>query len=266
MNCFNCSKYLREAIDSVYSQTYTDWEIIFWDNASTDNSAEIAKSYDNKLRYFRGEKNVPLGYARNLAIECAKGEYVAFLDCDDLWLPEKLEKQMKLFETQPEVMLVYSDSYFIDSVGNTKKTAFETKKYARGRVFNELLCEYNFIPLLTVIVRKEVFDEVGLFNPEYKMAEEYDLFLRIADLHPIDYVELPLTKYRVHDDNFSYNLDVGIKEVFEIMNEWLHKNPEIKKECGHRIKIKKIKRYAALYIFYMVKYMHLPKWLAKFYK
>ena len=265
MNCFNCSKYLREAIDSVYDQIYTDWDIIFWDNASTDNSAEIAKSYGNKLRYFRGEKNVPLGYARNLAIECAKGEYVAFLDCDDLWLPEKLEKQMKIFEAQQEVMLVYSDSHFIDSVGNIIKISFETEKPARGYVFNELLCGYNFIPLLTVIIKKEVLDEVGLFNPEYKMAEEYDLFLRIAYTHPIDYVELPLAKYRVHDDNFSHNLDVGIKEVFEIMNEWLHKDPEIKKECGYRINIKKIKRYAALYIFYMMKYMHLPKWLAKFY-
>jgi len=265
MNCFNCSKYLREAIDSVYAQTYTDWEIVFWDNASTDNSAEIAKSYDNKLRYFRGEKNVPLGNARNLAIESAKGECVAFLDCDDVWLPEKLEKQMKLFDTKPDVMLVYSDSYFIDSAGNKIKTAFETEKPARGYVFNELLCRYNFIPLLTAIIRKEVFIEVGLFNPQYKMAEEYDLFLRIAYPYPIDYVGLPLAKYRIHDDNFSRNLDVGIKEVFEIMNEWLHKDPEIKKEYGYRIKIKKMKRYAALYIFYMVKYMHLPKWLAKFY-
>ena len=74
-------------------------------------------------------------------------------------------------------MLVYSDSYVIDSVGNTIKTVFETEKPASGHVFNELLCGYNFIPLLTAIIRKDVLDEVGLFNPEYKMAEEYDLFL-----------------------------------------------------------------------------------------
>ena len=264
MNCFNCSKYLREAIDSVYAQTYADWEIIFWDNASTDNSAEIAISYDNKLHYFRGEKNVPLGCARNLAIESARGEYVAFLDCDDLWLPEKLEKQMKLFETQPDVMLVYSDSYFIDSVGNTIKTAFETENPARGHVFNELLCGYNFIPLLTAIIRKDVLDEVGLFNPDYKMAEEYDLFLRIAHLYSIDYVGSPMAKYRIHEGNFSRNLDIGIKEELEILNKWII-DPSLAKEDVQKVKIKKLKRRAALYLYYFVKYTHLPKRFAKFY-
>ena len=265
MNCFNCSKYLEEAIDSVYAQTYKNWEIIFWDNASTDNSAEIARKYDDKLRYFSSDKTVPLGHARNFALGKARGEYIAFLDCDDVWLPNKLEMEIEIFDTKRDVMLVYSNCYIVDSDGNTIKTAFESQKPARGRIFNELLSRYNFIALLTVVIKKEVLDEIGLFRDDYKIAADYDLFLKIAYLHPIDYVELPLAKYRVHEDNFSRNLDVGIKEVFEIMNEWLHKSPEIKKECGYRINIKKIKRYAALYIFYIVKYMHLPKWLAKFY-
>ena len=96
MNCYNGEKYLREAIDSVYSQTYKDWEIIFWDNASTDRSAEIAKSYNSKLKYFRGEKTIPLGAARNKALEKCSGDYVAFLDCDDLWMEDRLKKQMEL--------------------------------------------------------------------------------------------------------------------------------------------------------------------------
>ena len=107
MNCFNGEKYLREAIDSVYAQTYKNWEIIFWDNASTDNSAEIAKSYDEKLRYFRGEKTVPLYAARNLALKQAKGKYIAFLDCDDYWLPQKLERQVEIFESDKKIGLVY---------------------------------------------------------------------------------------------------------------------------------------------------------------
>ncbi|MCL7411934.1 MAG: glycosyltransferase [Methanosarcinaceae archaeon] len=265
MNCFNCSKYLQEAIDSVYAQTYADWEIIFWDNASTDNSAEIAKSYDKKLRYFRGEKNIPLGNARNLAIEMVRGEYVAFLDCDDIWMPQKLEKQVKLFETQSDVMLVYSDSYLIDSEGNTIRTAFETEEPYKGQVFDELLCRYNFIPLLTAMIRKEVFDKVGLFNPAYKMAEEYDLFLRIAHLFSIDYVESPMAKYRIHDGNFSRNLDIGIKEELEILNKWIRESSALTKEDVKKVKIKKVKRYAALYLYYFVKYTHLPKRFAKFY-
>src|SRR5574337_499452 len=98
MNCLNSSKYLREAIDSVYAQTYKDWEIIFWDNASIDNSAEIAKGYDSKLRYFRSEETVILGKVRNYAIEKARGEFIAFLDCDDLWLANKLERQIPFFK------------------------------------------------------------------------------------------------------------------------------------------------------------------------
>ena len=108
MNCYNCSKYLKEAIDSVYAQTYQDWEIVFWDNASSDNSAEIAKRYNNKLKYFHAEITIPLGQARNRAIEKAKGKYIAFLDCDDVWLPEKLEKQVKVFCKNPKAMLVLS--------------------------------------------------------------------------------------------------------------------------------------------------------------
>lgn len=265
MNCLNCLKYLEEAIDSVYAQTYKNWEIIFWDNASTDNSAEIAKKYDDKLRYFSGDKTVPLGHARNFAIEKTRGDYIAFLDCDDIWLPDKLEKQIDIFDAKQDVMLVYSNCYVVDSDGDIIRTAFESQKPVRGYIFNELLSSYNFIPLLTAVIKKEVLNEIGLFGNDYKIASDYDLFLRIAHKYPVDYVERSLAKYRVHDSNLSINRDVGIKEVFEIMNDWLHKNPEIKKECGYGIKRKKIKLYAALSIYYLVKYLHLPKWLAKFY-
>src|SRR3990167_8655863 len=107
MNCLNCSLYLEEAIDSVYAQTYKDWEIIFWDNASTDSSAEIAQRYDEKLRYFRADISLPLYGSRNLALQKARGKYIAILDCDDLWLPNKLEKQIPLFERDGKVGLVY---------------------------------------------------------------------------------------------------------------------------------------------------------------
>ena len=90
MNCHNGERFLREAIDSVYAQTYSNWEIIFWDNVSTDDSSSIAQSYDNRLRYYLSEGFTSLGMARELAVQKSNGEYVAFLDCDDLWLPEKL--------------------------------------------------------------------------------------------------------------------------------------------------------------------------------
>ena len=91
MNCYNSELYLKESIDSIYAQTYSNLEIIFWDNASTDKSSEIAKSYDNKLKYFLAQKNTNLGEARNAALENAQGKYIAFLDCDDLFLENKLK-------------------------------------------------------------------------------------------------------------------------------------------------------------------------------
>ena len=97
INCYNGEEYLHECMKSIEMQTYQDYEIIFWDNCSTDNSADIAKSY-NKVAYFRGEELIPLGEARNKALECANGEYVAYIDCDDLWEKTKLEQQVKELE------------------------------------------------------------------------------------------------------------------------------------------------------------------------
>ena len=118
MNCYNGELYLREAIDSVYAQTYENWEIILFDNASTDNSAAIATSYDSRLKYFRNDRTVNLGSARNMALEKCKGEYVAILDCDDVWFIQKLEKQMDLFKDDPKIAVVYSNCTVLESNNN----------------------------------------------------------------------------------------------------------------------------------------------------
>ena len=115
MNCLNGEQYLKQALDSVFEQTYDDWEVIFWDNASTDKSATIAKSYGERVRYFKSSVTHPLGKARNLAMKEAMGDFIAFLDCDDIWLPRKLEKQMPLFKKDPQVGLVFSDMVVFDN-------------------------------------------------------------------------------------------------------------------------------------------------------
>jgi len=140
MNCLNGEKYLKEAIDSVYAQTYKNWEIIFWDNASTDRSAEIAISYDARLKYFKGDATIPLGAARNKALEQTKGKFVAFLDCDDLWMPEKLEKQVYILEhsTYP---LCYSGGFRINEAGGIIKKYIPKNK--TGSVLPELLRKYD---------------------------------------------------------------------------------------------------------------------------
>lgn len=247
MNCHNCSKYLPQALDSVYQQTFKDYEIIFWDNMSTDSSGEIALSYGEPLRYFRGEEFLPLGAARNAAIEKAEGRYIAFLDCDDIWLPEKLEKQVALLESNRELGLVYSDSYMIDSSGNLREnTFFNDMKPVRGNAFNKLLQD-NFIPMLTVVIRREALDRAGVFNPKYEIAEEYDLWLRIAKYYPVDFIEQPLAQYRVHSESGSQRNSLLVcQEVLQIIEYWLNRNPELKGELGGKIKRRKANLYYSM--------------------
>ena len=126
VNCFNGERYLREAIDSIYAQTYQNWEIVFWDNLSTDNSPKIATTYDKRLKYFRGEKLVKLYSARRLAIKKAEGEYLAFLDVDDWWEPEKLTTQMDAM-LHNNASLVYSAYFFHNAIKDRKKIIRATR-------------------------------------------------------------------------------------------------------------------------------------------
>ena len=113
MNCFNGETYLKESINSILSQTYQNWELIFWDNKSQDKSAEIFKGYEDKrLKYFCATEHTTLYKARNLAIEKARGDYIAFLDTDDLWEYNKLEMQVPLF-FNPEIAVVYSNFWLM---------------------------------------------------------------------------------------------------------------------------------------------------------
>ena len=113
MNCHNGEKYLHESISSVINQTYENWELIFWDNCSTDNSKSIIESInDNRIKYFHSKKFTSLGQARNLAISKARGDFIAFIDTDDLWMKNKIEKQLPLFEND-KVGIVISNTIFL---------------------------------------------------------------------------------------------------------------------------------------------------------
>ena len=203
MNCLNCEKYLKEAIDSVFAQTYEDWEIVFWeDSASKDNSERISKSYGSKLRYFRSDVSLPLYGSRNLALQQARGKYIAILDCDDLWLPTKLEEQIPLLERDDDIGLVCSDAFWFNDRGKEKRH-FEIAKPYRGDVFSELLL-LNFINTQTVVIRREAFDSMEeLFDGRLIMSGDYDAYLRISYNWKVDYVDKPLARYRIHGNSKS---------------------------------------------------------------
>jgi glycosyltransferase involved in cell wall biosynthesis len=235
MNCLNCEKYLREAIDSVFAQTYEDWEIIFWeDNASNDDSERIAKSYGNKLRYFRSDVSLPLYGSRNLAVQEARGKYIAILDCDDIWLPTKLEEQIPLIERDDEIGLVYSDAIIFNEKGEEKRQFSILKPY-RDKVFSELLLA-NFINTQTVVVRKKVFDSIeNGFDGRLIMSGDYDAYLRISYKWKVDYVDKPLARYRVHRNSksqrdgkklLSVELDLVIENLMKSVNGFEKNYPE----------------------------------------
>ena len=212
MNCLNGEQYLKQALDSVFEQTYDDWEVIFWDNASTDGSAVIAKSYGERVRYFKSSVTHLLGKARNLAIKEATGDFIAFLDCDDIWFPWKLEKQMPLFKKDPQVGLVFSDMVVFDNDRDIYQCLGKNKP-PRGMVFRELLVNY-FIGILSVVIRKPVLEDVEWFDERFENIEDMDLFLRIAYLFKLDYVDEPLVKWRLHDKSATF------RQFGLFANEW----------------------------------------------
>ena len=121
MNCYNGEKYLKESVESVLSQNYKNWELIFWDNKSEDRSATILKSYeDSRIKYFCANKHTLLYEARNEAIKKTSGKFIAFLDTDDFWEKDKLDLQIPLFE-DAEVGVVYGNHFIINEILNTKK-------------------------------------------------------------------------------------------------------------------------------------------------
>jgi glycosyltransferase involved in cell wall biosynthesis len=211
MNCLNGEKYLKDSIDSVYGQTYTNWEIIFWDNASTDRSAEIAKSYDSRLRYFRGNKTISLGAARNEALKQARGAFIAFLDCDDLWMQEKLEKQIPLFDDH-EVGLVYSDVMNFNEMGDECRV-YRRLAYYRGYCFDKLLKCY-FFSMPSVVIRAEALKrEREWFDQQFELIAELDLFTRIAYSWKIDMCCDVLARYRLHAASDTWRKEeLGFRE------------------------------------------------------
>lgn len=235
MNCLNCSKYLRESIDSVFTQTYQDWEIIFYDDCSTDNSLEIAKSYGSKVKCFKSDKIYSLGKVRNLAIQESQSDYIAFLDCDDVWLPNKLKKQIPLFEKDASVGIVCSRALFFDANGKDFKNQTKTLLH-QGLVFGQLLKDY-FLSLPTVVIRKKaLLDLPEWFDEHFSQIEEMDVFLRIAHDWKVASVDEVLAKYRVHKESWTFtHAAFAPKEREMLIQKYSHYYPDFQEKYTHEI-------------------------------
>ena len=197
---------IGETIQSVLDQTFEDFEILVVDNGSTDDTQQgVCDVGDPRIKYtYQEDTGGPAG-PRNTGIRQARGKYIAFLDSDDLWLPHKLEHQIGFLEQHPDVALIFGQ-YISFGDDSMKQTPVPSHRWARsGRVFSELLLSTNFIPCLTVMVRRDVLDQTGGFDedPALKTVEDFDLWLRIARCHPIHFLSDVIAKYRIHQTNLG---------------------------------------------------------------
>jgi glycosyltransferase involved in cell wall biosynthesis len=219
MNCFNGARYLREAIDSVFIQTYPNWELIFWDNASNDETQAIALSYasDARFRYFRAEVTTPLGAARNLALRQAAGEYIAFLDSDDIYLPETLALQLDLFGRGPYGM-VYGSVIIVDEEG--RQLTRRRTRCRSGRILGDLLMRYE-ISMVGAMVKKSVLEAAGLgFDENLQFSPDYDLFMRVAAQHDVGVLAGVIAKNRRSAGSLSRKtLHVVADEMGHTLND-----------------------------------------------
>jgi glycosyltransferase involved in cell wall biosynthesis len=227
---FNCAKFLGDALNSVLVQTFKDCEVLIVDDGSTDETKEIVDRYfkDGRLRYIYIDHKGQ-AFAKNRGIREARGEFVAFLDADDIWIPTKLEKQVPLF-SQHQIGLVYGRRSLINEHGYEKP--FIHPKFHRGDALESIFIE-NYVCFSSAMVRKSVLDEVGMFDEQLKMGIDYDLWIRLAARYKFDYVDEVLVKYRIWGGQLSQKTGLRLETAWHIMDKAL-KDDEIRAKLSKR--------------------------------
>lgn len=238
INCFNGQKFLKKTLSSLRKQTYKNWELIFWDNHSTDNSKKIFKTFkDKRFKYFKSKSHSALYDARNKAVKKSKGEFLCFLDCDDWWVSTKLEEQIKLFNKK-NVGLVYS-KLFIFSEKNKKKKVF--KKIAHSGFITEKILQDHSIGFVTALIRKKSYLSVKGFNSKYNISGDFDFILKISLRWKILCCDKILAYYRIHQNNLSKKMrSAEIKELENILKSGILVKTRFKKLLRNFINYKKI--------------------------
>jgi len=243
MNCYNCEKFLKEAIDSIFLQTFLEWKIVFVDNCSTDKSYEIAKSYGEKLNIYQTPKNIPLGEARNFGLTYCDTEYLAFLDTDDIWFPTKLEKQFNILSKNKNIQIIYGGVIFIDEVG---KNIGELIPKISDDNFRQNLIRYE-INMQSVAIRKNI--DIN-FRDNHKFSPDFDLFMKIISKYSSEIILEPLVKYRKLANSLtSKSIDRWWIETKETLDD-IFQNDEISEKYHHEKKFAyaKVQYYKAQYL------------------
>ena len=203
---YNRERYIRETLDSVFAQTYRPLEVVVVDDASTDRTVEVIRSYGDRVRLItRTENSGMCPITRNQAVRAATGTYVALVDSDDAWYPTKIEKQVALLEARPDIPLCHTYAHLIDEDSQVFGIRHEGRLPPSGDCF-EMLLRHCWITISSILVRRELFDEIGWFteDPRYGIwGEDLEFFLRVAKRHPLGLVDEVLTRYRRARQNIS---------------------------------------------------------------
>lgn len=209
---YNRASFLEKSVQSVISQTIKNIEIIVINNYSTDNTLDIIRSFnDNRIKIINFKNGGVIAKSRNQGMIQSTGKYIAFLDDDDLWRPDKLELQIKYLESHPEFGLVYSNAIIIDEKGNRKGLLLNRGQAREGRIFQYLLGG-NFIPILTLLMKREVLESNGLLFEEPSMiaVEDYEYLMRAALKFGFGYIDKPMAMYRIHSTGMSKAKSVAL--------------------------------------------------------
>ncbi len=255
MNSHNGEKYLADSVGSLIKQSYQNWELIFYDNCSSDNTKKIINNFkDKRIKYFRSEKYLTLGQARKSAEVHLRGEFIGILDSDDIWLKNKIKDQIKYFNDD-NVGLIFSASIFFNDDKEVK--IFPYKKFIKKNLYFDLLNKYQ-IPLETILIRRKFLDNLNYkFDERFSSISDFDLLLRLSKICLTVYTPEITAKWRYHSDSDTNKYP--LKFVFEKeiwIQEMLKKNDLVIKEIKilKKLRSKNISEKSRLLLIYNSRY------------
>lgn len=222
INCYNGEKYLEECLKSLQNQIFRDFEVIFWDNCSSDKSAEIFKKFESEqFKYFKSRKFLKLYEARNQACKQAKGIHVAFLDTDDFWHDNFLLMRKEFFK-QNDYKFSYSNCYHLYEL-SSKREIFTNQKLKSGNIFIFLSKNY-LVKISCLIIKRDILEKENFFHGDYSIIGDYDLVMRIASRYKAHSIQKPIATIRFHSNNY---LDKNRKMFFEEFYDWFLRKKNI---------------------------------------
>jgi glycosyltransferase involved in cell wall biosynthesis len=222
MNVRNGASTLREALDSVLAQSFHDWELIVWDDRSTDESAQIIAEYkDPRIRYFLSQDETSLGKARGDAIRQAAGAWLAFLDQDDIWLPRKLEKQMARADDTTGLIYGRTVRFYPSGLERDYDQTHEFTLLPEGDIFDQLFTDSCFIAMSSAVFRRAAVEAVGGIPDAIQIVPDYWLYVAVARRYRARAVQEVVCRYRMHGANTSRLAAVKMnQEVLWLIDQW----------------------------------------------